>query len=53
MRHVGTLAERIYDLPLFAPLWIETHMAGVAAAEEAAVMHAPAGELQNWQEAQS
>jgi hypothetical protein len=24
MRHIGTLAERLYDLPLFVPLWIET-----------------------------
>ncbi|MBV8805353.1 MAG: hypothetical protein JO042_09905 [Sinobacteraceae bacterium] len=28
MRHVGTLAERIYDLPLFVPLWIESRVAG-------------------------
>jgi hypothetical protein len=25
-RHLGTLAERIYDLPLFVPLWIETRL---------------------------
>jgi hypothetical protein len=23
MRHFGTLLERVYDLPLFLPLWIE------------------------------
>jgi hypothetical protein len=23
-RHLGTLAERVYDLPLFVPLWLET-----------------------------
>ena len=27
MRHIGTLAERLYDLPLFVPLWIETRVA--------------------------
>jgi len=26
-RHLGTLAERIYDLPLFVPLWIEARLA--------------------------
>src|SRR6202047_1395025 len=26
MRHVGTLAERLYDLPLFVPLWIESRV---------------------------
>jgi hypothetical protein len=25
-RHVGTLLERIYDLPLFVPLWLETRL---------------------------
>jgi hypothetical protein len=25
-RHLGTLAERIYDLPLFVPLWLESRM---------------------------
>src|SRR5580698_6313173 len=55
MRHIGTLAERLYDLPLFVPLWIETRMA-VAAAEEAAEEAADARvnvEAQAWQEAQS
>jgi hypothetical protein len=28
-RHVGTLAEQVYDLPLFIPLWLEArHAAG-------------------------
>jgi hypothetical protein len=22
-RHLGTLMERLYDLPLFVPLWLE------------------------------
>src|SRR6202790_5515888 len=26
-RHLGTLAERVYDLPLFVPLWIEARLA--------------------------
>ena len=26
-RHLGTLAQRIYDLPLFVPLWIEARLA--------------------------
>jgi hypothetical protein len=46
MRHIGTLAERIYDLPLFFPLWIEARMA--------ANQHRPTPEEpQAWQEAQS
>lgn len=27
MRHIGTLLERLYDLPLFVPLWIESRVA--------------------------
>jgi hypothetical protein len=30
-RHLGALAQRVYDLPLFVPLWIETRSAGAAA----------------------
>jgi hypothetical protein len=33
-RHLGALAQRLYDLPLFVPLWIENRMR--AAAREAA-----------------
>jgi hypothetical protein len=36
-RHIGVLAARVYDLPLFVPLWIETRMR--AAAREAAHAH--------------
>jgi hypothetical protein len=50
MRHVGTLAERIYDLPLFVPLWIETRMAATAAAEESAAMHPAVEDPPTWQE---
>jgi hypothetical protein len=54
-RHLGTLAQQVYDLLLFVPLWIETRMA-VAAAEEAAEEAADAHvavEAEAWQEAQS
>jgi hypothetical protein len=33
-RHLGTLAERLWDLPLFLPLWIEARMAAQAAQEQ-------------------
>jgi hypothetical protein len=26
VRHLGTLTQRLYDLPLFAPLWLEARM---------------------------
>ena len=29
-RHLGTLLSRLYDLPLFLPLWLETRTAGAA-----------------------
>ena len=29
-RHLGALAQRVYDLPLFVPLWIETRSAAAA-----------------------
>jgi hypothetical protein len=38
-RHLGALAQRLYDLPLFLPLWIESRMAA-ARAEEAATLEA-------------
>jgi hypothetical protein len=61
MRHVGTLAERIYDLPLFVPLWIESRVAAnqashdqeVASMKELANMHPVMKEPQAWQEAKS
>jgi hypothetical protein len=31
-RHLGTLAERLYDLPLFVPLWLEARRAAAAEA---------------------
>jgi hypothetical protein len=29
-RHLGTLAERLYDLPLFVPLWLESRLTAAA-----------------------
>jgi hypothetical protein len=49
-RHLGTLARRIYDLPLFVPLWIETRMR--AAAHGAAGPPAAADE-HSWKEART
>jgi hypothetical protein len=46
-RHLGTLAQRLYDLPLFVPLWIEMRL---AAAEPPATGRAS---RKSWQEAQS
>jgi hypothetical protein len=66
MRHVGTLAERIYDLPLFVPLWIESRVAAnqasheqarreqtTASIKELASMNSVTEEPRAWQEAQS
>lgn len=47
-RHLGTLAQRLYDLPLFVPLWIEMHMTAATAAEA----H-PRRAGKSWREAQS
>src|SRR6202047_126074 len=35
LRHLGSLAERIYALPLFVPLWIEARIAAAAQAAHA------------------
>jgi hypothetical protein len=56
MRHIGTLAERIYDLPLFVPLWIEGRVAGNnhAPRPDTASAHPVMEEPRAaWQEAQS
>jgi hypothetical protein len=56
MRHVGTLAERLYDLPLFVPLWIESRVAAnqTAQATPGPVSMNPVVEQPRaWQEAQS
>jgi hypothetical protein len=49
-RHLGALARRIYDLPLFVPLWIETRMR--AAARDAANAQASA-DGRPWKEART
>jgi hypothetical protein len=49
-RHLGALAERVYDLPLFVPLWIEIRMR--AAAHEAASAHR-AMKRDSWKEART
>jgi len=49
-RHLGTLAQRVYDLPLFVPLWIETRLR--AAARDATDAHAPS-EHGSWKEART
>jgi hypothetical protein len=33
-RHLGTFARRVYDLPLFVPLWIEARMRAAASRED-------------------
>jgi hypothetical protein len=50
VRQLGVLAQRLYDLPLFLPLWIETRMA--TAARRAANPRGSA-EAASWQEARS
>jgi hypothetical protein len=50
-RHLGALAQRVYDLPLCVPLWIETRMA--AAAAHGASNARVSGEAKPLQEAQS
>jgi len=49
-RHLGVLAQRLYDLPLFLPLWLE---ARTAAATRQAANAAGSGEAGPWQEARS
>ena len=52
-RHLGTLACRVYDLPLFVPLWIETRMLLGAGDGHATAGAARAAEPEAWKEAQS
>jgi hypothetical protein len=49
-RHLGGLAQRLYDLPLFVPLWIEMRM---AATEQPAGARGRSGESRSWRGAQS
>ena len=52
MRHIGTLAERLYDLPLFVPLWIESRVAANQSPVQGATRPAVAEEPRPvaWQE---
>jgi hypothetical protein len=47
-RHLGALARRVYDLPLFVPLWIEARMRD--AAQQAAKARSPKAR-ETWKEA--
>ena len=47
-RHLGALARRVYDLPLFVPLWIEARMRD--AAQQAAKARSPVAR-ETWKEA--
>jgi hypothetical protein len=49
-RHLGGLAQRLYDLPLFVPLWIEMRM---ASAEQPAGARGRPGEPRPLREARS
>jgi len=49
-RHLGVLAQRLYDLPLFLPLWVE---ARTATATRLAAKAPGPGEAGSWQEARS
>jgi hypothetical protein len=45
-RHLGTLLERIYDLPLFVPLWLEARAKAAADADRSRdVVAAPEAQL--------
>lgn len=44
--HIGKLLERLYDLPLFVPLWLENRAKAAAAEEERAREVVPAQEAQ-------
>jgi hypothetical protein len=50
IRHLGVLTQRIYDLPLFVPLWVE---ARVATAAQLATSATGSGKSEPWQEARS
>ncbi len=52
-RHFGALACRVYDLPLFVPLWIETRMLVGNGNGHATAGAAGAAEPEAWKEARS
>ena len=43
-RHLGTLLERVYDLPLFVPLWLESRWLHQRSAEETRAAVQPTAE---------
>jgi hypothetical protein len=52
-RHLGALACRVYDLPLFVPLWIETRMLVGNGNGHTTAGPAAAAEPEAWKEARS
>jgi hypothetical protein len=50
-RHLGVLARRLYDLPLFAPLWIESRLRLASAPPSAATPAAV--RAKSWKEAKT
>jgi hypothetical protein len=52
-RHLGALACRVYDLPLFVPLWIETRMLAGNDHGDATAGAAAGGERKAWKGARS
>jgi len=52
-RHLGTLACRVYDLPLFVPLWIETRMLAGNGNGHASARAAGVAKRESWKEARS
>lgn len=52
-RHLGALACRVYDLPLFVPLWIETRVLLGNGNGHATAGAARAAESEAWKEARS
>jgi hypothetical protein len=51
-RHLGGLAQRLYDLPLFVPLWIETRLREAARQAARQAAHAQGGTPgESWKEA--
>ena len=51
-RHIVTLAQRIYDLPLFVPLWIEARLAAAPQSANAGAVE-PTIHDEAWREVRS
>ena len=52
-RHMGTLACRVYDLPLFVPLWIETRILAGNGDGHTTASAAGAAQRKSWKEVRS